>query len=60
MGRKWLLSAHQMAEIRDRKAAGESVHANGDGEKGKLKDVANGQGLANVKPVAAGAGSEAL
>jgi hypothetical protein len=41
MGRKWLLSAHQMAEIRDRKAAGESVHANGDGEKDELKDMAN-------------------
>ena len=32
---------------------------NGQGEKGELKDIANGQGLADVKPVAAEATSDA-
>jgi hypothetical protein len=36
-----------------------SRNANGDGEKGELKDIANGQGLADVKPVAAEPASEA-
>ena len=31
---------------------------NGQGEKGELKDIANGQGLADVKPVAAEATSD--